>query len=106
MGVSKRPVLTKKQQYTLFYKNSFVRTSRKGVSNFREKIRGLKFLGENLRGLKSNSKFDQNFFKISIFLKVTDQNIAKIVKISEIRKADEVKVTNSETPPLKRVFFE
>ena len=29
-----------------------------GVSNFREK-KGLKFLGENLKGLKSISKFDQ-----------------------------------------------
>ena len=39
-------------------------------------------------GLKSTSKFDQNFFKISIFLEVTEPNIAKIVTISEIRKAD------------------
>ena len=53
-----------------------------------KKIRGIKFLGENLRGLKSISKFDQNFFKIFVFLEVTDLNIAKIVTISEIRKAD------------------
>ena len=59
-----------------------------GVTFSDKKIRGLKFLGENLRGLKSISKFDQNFFKISIFWEVTDPNIAKIVTISEIRKAD------------------
>ena len=53
-----------------------------------KKIRGFKFLGENFRGLKSISKFDQNFLKTSIFLKVTDPNIAKIVTISETRKAD------------------
>ena len=60
----------------------------RGLKFSGKKIRGLKFLGENLRGLKSISKFDQNFFKISIFLEVTDPNIAKIVTISEIRKAD------------------
>ena len=53
-----------------------------------KEIRGLKFLGENVRGFKAISKFDQNLFKISIFLEVTDPNIAKIVRISEIRKAD------------------
>ena len=55
---------------------------------FRQKIRGLIFLGENSRSFKSISKFDQDFFKISILLEVTDPNIAKIVTISEIRKAD------------------
>ena len=60
----------------------------RGLKFSGKKIRGLKFLGENLRGLKSISKFDQIFFKISIFLEVTDPNIAKIVTISEIRKAD------------------
>ena len=60
----------------------------RGLKFSGKKIRGLRFLGENLRGRKSISKFDQNFFKISIFLEVTDPNIAKIVRISEIRKAD------------------
>ena len=59
----------------------------KGSQISGKKIRGLIFLGENLRGLKSISKIDQNFFKISIILEVTDPNIAKIVTISEIRKA-------------------
>ena len=54
-----------------------------GSQIFGEKIRGLKFLEENLRGLKIISKFDQIFFKISIFLEDTDPNIAKIVTISE-----------------------
>ena len=58
----------------------------KGSQIFGQKIRGLKILGGNLRGLKSISKFDRNFFKISIILEVTDPNIAKIVTISEIRK--------------------
>ena len=35
-----------------------------------KRIRGPKLLGENLRGLKSISKFEQNFFKISIFMEV------------------------------------
>ena len=56
-----------------------------------KKIRDLKFLGENLRGVKSISKFGQNFFKISTFLEVTDPSIAKIVTISEIKNADKVK---------------
>ena len=59
----------------------------RGLKFLGKRIRGLKFLGENLRGLKSISKLDQNFFKISTPLKVTDPNIAKIVTISEIRKA-------------------
>ena len=57
---------------------------------FGQKIRGLKYLGENLRGLKSISKFDLIFFKISIFSEA-DPNIAKIVTISEITKADKIK---------------
>ena len=63
----------------------------RGLKFSGKKIRGLKFLGENLRGLKSISKFGQYFFKISTFLEVTDPNIAKIVTISEIKKADKVK---------------
>ena len=58
----------------------------KGSQIFGQKIRDLKILVENLRGLKSISKFDQFFFKISIFLEDTDPNIAKIVTISEIKK--------------------
>ena len=42
------------------------------------KIRGIKFLGEILRGLKSISKFDQFFFlKISIFWKIQTQTSQK-----------------------------
>ena len=63
----------------------------RGLKFSGKKIRGLKFLGDNLRGLKSISKFDQNLFKISNFLEVTDPNIAKIVTISEIRIANEIK---------------
>ena len=46
----------------VFFKGSF----------FEKKIRGLKFVGENLRGLKSISKFDQFFVKICIFLEDTE----------------------------------
>ena len=60
----------------------------RGLKILDKKIRGLKFLRENLRGLKSISKFDQYFLKISIFLEDTDPNIAKILTILEIRKAD------------------
>ena len=56
----------------------------RGLKFSGKKIRDLIFLGENLRGLKSISKFDQNFFKISSFLKITDPNISKIVTISLI----------------------
>ena len=59
----------------------------RGLKFLSKKIRGLIFLVGNLRGLKSISKFGQNFFKISTFLEDTDPNIAKIVTISEIRKA-------------------
>ena len=52
----------------------------RGLKFSDKKIRDLKFLRENLRGLKSLSKFDQIF---SIFLEDTDANIAKIVTISE-----------------------
>ena len=57
----------------------------RGLKFSGKKIRGVKFLGENLRGLKSISKFDQNFFKISIFLEVTDPNIAKIIAITRMK---------------------
>ena len=60
----------------------------KGSQIFGQKIRGLKFLEENLRGLKSISMFGQNVFKIFSFLEVIDPNIAKIVTISEKRKTD------------------
>ena len=73
--------------WTLLMGNTRPECFLRGLKFLGKKIRGLKFLGENLRGLKSISKFDQNFFKISIFLEVTDPNIAKIVTISEIRKA-------------------
>ena len=38
-------------------------------------LSGLKFSEKNLRGLKSISKFDQIFFKITISLEDTDPNI-------------------------------
>ena len=63
----------------------------RGLKISGKKIRGLIFLGENLRGLKSISKADQNVLKISN-LEVKDPNIAKIVTISEIRKADKIKM--------------
>ena len=53
-----------------------------------KKIWGHKFFGENSWGLKSISKIDLSFFKISIFLEVTDPNIVEIATISEIRKAE------------------
>ena len=53
----------------------------RGLKFSGKKIKGLKSLWENLRVLKSIFKFDQNFFKIS--LEVTDSNIAKIVTISD-----------------------
>ena len=56
----------------------------KGSQIFGQKNKGLKFLREILRGLKSISKFDQ--------FTDTDPNIAKIVTISQIKN------TNSETP--------
>ena len=77
--------------WTLLMGNTRPECFLRGLKVSGKKIRGLKFLGENLRGLKSISKFGQNFFKISTFLEVTDPNIAKIVTISEIKKADKVK---------------
>ena len=52
----------------------------KGSQIFGQKNKGLKSLGENLRGPKSISKFDQIFYKISIFFLEdtdTDPNIWK-----------------------------
>ena len=73
--------------WTLLMGNTRPECFLRGLKFSGKKIRVLKFLGENLRGLKYISKFDQIFFKISIFLEDTDPSIAKIVTISEIRKA-------------------
>ena len=60
----------------------------KGYQIFGHKNKGSQIFRGKFKGLKSISKFGQNFFKISTFLEVTDANIEKIVTISEIKKAD------------------
>ena len=71
----------------VFFKGSQIFGQKnKGSEIFRRKFK--------IRGLKSISKFEQIFFKISIFLEDTDPNIEKIVTISK-------KMTDSETNSMK-----
>ena len=61
--------------WTLLMGNTRPECFSRGLKFSDNKIRGFIFLGENLRVLKSISKLDQLFFKISIFLADTDANI-------------------------------
>ena len=51
----------------------------RGIKFSDYKIRGLNFLGENFRGLKSISKFDQFLFKIYIFWKIQMQTFEGLI---------------------------